>query len=545
MSSEESRIMPNKQVKLKEQARTALMRGINLVGTAVGSTIGPRGRNAVIGRTYGPPKITNDGVTIAKEIELADPFENTGAAIMKDVAERTNEEAGDGTSTACVLTQMLMSEGMDHLSAGVNVMALRRGMERAGADAIKELKAMAKMVEDHEIEEVATIAAESPELGKIIADTIRKVGKDGVVTVEESALPGIEAEVVEGMELKNGWTSPAMVTNVEKMEAEYRDVEILVTDKKLSFLPDIMPFLNSMTNAGKKALVIVGDVEGEVLKTLLYNKLRGGFAVLAVRPPGYGDDRREILMDIAATVGATLVSDETGITLADAPQSVLGHAHRVVSKEKSTAIVGGAGKKEEIDARIALLKAQANDIDTKFSKDKITERIGKLSGGVAIIHVGAATEGDMTYLKDKIEDAVNATRAAIEEGIVPGGGAALVKVRAELLKNVTPDTEGVGYGIVLKALQVPLVMIALNAGKRFKKWYQRTGEIDEILKFVAEHPVSGYDAVNDRMVGDMILAGIVDPVKVTRTAVERAVSASAILITTEVAIVEAVKDLVK
>ena len=535
--------MPSKEVKLKEQARAALMRGVNLVGTAVGSTIGPRGRNAVIGRTYGPPKITNDGVTIAKEIELADPFENTGASIMKDVAERTNEEAGDGTSTACVLTQMLMSEGMDHLSAGVNVMALRRGMERAGADVIRELKEMAKPVEDHEIERVATIAAESAELGKIIGDTIRKVGKNGLVTVEESHTFGITAEIVEGMELKNGYISPAMVTNVEKMEAEYRDVDILVTDKKLSYLPDIMPFLNMMTEAGKKALVIVGDVEGEVLKTLLFNKLRGGFAVLAVKPPGFGDDRRENLMDIAATVGGHFVSDETGVTLSSL--TVLGHAHRVVGKEKVTTIVGGAGKKEEIEARILHLKAQANEIDVKFSKEKILERIGKLSGGVAILHVGAATEGDMTYLKDKIEDAVNATKAAIEEGIVPGGGAALVKVREAIKHNVTADTEGVGYGIVVKALQVPLAMIALNTGKQFKKWYQRKGEIDVILEYVASDPFTGYNAVTDCLVSNMISAGIVDPVKVTRTAVERAVSASAIMITTEVAIVEAVKDLLK
>lgn len=530
-----------KQVKLKTESREALMRGVNLVGNAVGSTIGPRGRNAVIGRTYGPPKITNDGVTIAKEIELEDPFENTGASIMKDVAESTNEEAGDGTSTACVLMQMMTSEGMDHLVAGVNVMALRRGMERAGEDVIRTLKECAKPVTDDEIEEVATIAAESPELGKIIADTIKKVGRNGVVTVEESHTFGIEAQVVEGMELKNGYISPAMVTNIEKMEAEYRDVDILVTDKKLSFLPDIMPFLTSMTEAGKKALVIIGDVEGEVLRTLLFNKLRGGFSVLAVKPPGYGEERKAILEDIAVTVGAKMVSDDTGITLA---LTALGNAHRVVSKEKITTIVGGAGKKEEIEARIKILQERLAETDTKFSKEKLQERIGKLSGGVAILRVGAATEGDMTYLKDKIEDAVNATRAAIEEGIVPGGGAALVKVRTMLLKNVTKDTEGVGYGIVLKALQVPLVMIAMNAGKKLKRWWGKS-EVQKILDYVGNDPYTGYNAVTDELVPDMLEAGIVDPVKVTRTAVKRAVSASAILITTEVAIVDGVKDLLK
>ena len=536
--------MSNKSIKLNVDARNALKRGIDVVGAAVGATIGPRGRNAVIGRTYGPPKQTNDGVTIAKEIELMDPFENMGASIMKDVAERTNDEAGDGTSTAIVLMQALTTEGMKHLASGVNVMALRRGMEIAGADVIRELKAMAKPVTDDEIVKVATIASESADLGVVIADTIKKVGKSGVVTVEESHTFGITSEIVEGLEIPRGFISPAMITDLEKMKAEYRDVPVLVTDKKLTYLPDIMPFLNSLTGAGTKALVIIGDVDGEVLKTLLFNKLRGGFSVLAVRPPSYGEEKLAILEDIAVTVGAKLVSDDTGVVL-DA--SALGKAHRVVADKDKTTIVGGAGKKEEIDARVALLQKQAEEIDVKFSKSKLLERIGKLSGGVAIIHVGAATEGDMTYLKDKIEDAVNATKAAIEEGIVPGGGTALVRVAKKLERDyVDAGLSSVGYNIVLKALYSPLEQICFNAGKRFKKWYQRGGEIESILAYVSEGGTfTGYNAVTDQFVPDMMVEGIVDPVKVTRTAVERSISASAILITTEVAIVEAVKDLVK
>lgn len=535
----------SKQVKLKKEARDALMRGINLVGNAVSATIGPRGRNAVIGRTYGPPKITNDGVTIAKEIEVADPFESAGAAIMKDVAESTNAEAGDGTSTAAVLMQALANEGMLHLEQGVNVMSMRRGMERAGAEVIAELKAMAKPVEDDEIVRVAAISAESLELGEIIADTIKKVGKNGAVTVEESHLSNVTAEIVEGMELKNGYSSPAMCTDFDKMIADYRDIDILVTDKKLSYLPDIMPFWNAMTEAGKKALVIIGDVEGEVLKTVLFNKLRGGFAVLAIKPPGFGDDKKEILQDIAVTVGAKFVSDDTGIDLKGADLSVLGKAHRVMSKEKSTVIAGGSGKKEDREARIALLQERMNEMEDNFSKEKIRDRIGKLSGGAAIIRVGAATEGDMTYLKDKIEDAVNATKAAIEEGIVPGGGSALVKIAHKLNREAPRKwwkpapiitAEQAGYDIVIRALSQPLRRIAENAG--------RNG--DEVVKEVEfGGPNYGFDAENNRYIQNMWYAGIVDPVKVTRTAVKRAVSASAILITTEVAIVDAVHDLLK
>ena len=540
--------MSNKSIKLNASARNALKRGIDVVGDAVGATIGPRGRNAAIGRAYGPPKQTNDGVTIAKEIELIDPFENMGASIMKDVAERTNDEAGDGTSTAIVLMQALTSEGMKHLAAGVNVMALRRGMERAGEDAIRELKLMAKPVTDDEIVKVATIASESADLGVVIANTIKKVGKSGVVTVEEAHTFGITSEIVEGLEIPRGYISPAMITDLDKMKAEYRDVAVLVTDKKLVYLPDIMPFLNTLTAGGMKSLVIIGDVDGEVLKTLLFNKLRGGFSVLAVRPPSYGEERQAILEDIAVTVGAKLVSDDTGITL---EASALGKAHRVVADKDKTTIVGGAGNKEEIDARVVMLQKQAEEIDVKFSKSKLLERIGKLTGGVAIIHVGAATEGDMTYLKDKIEDAVNATKAAIEEGVVAGGGSALVRVARHLdwAQRGNNATEAIGYRIVCKALYAPLRQICVNAGKReFAlrwRWHHPKSEIDQIIDWIENGTQTGYNAVTDQLVPDMLEEGIVDPVKVTRTAIERAVSASAILITTEVAIVETVKELLK
>ena len=538
---EKLKIMPNKSIKLNAEARNALKRGIDVVGDAVRATIGPRGRNAAIGRSYGPPKQTNDGVTIAKEIELNDPFENMGASIMKDVAERTNDEAGDGTSTAIVLMQAFVTEGLLHISRGMNVMSLRRGMERAGAAVIRELKLMTKPVEDEEIEQVSSIAAESKEIGKIIADTIRQVGKNGVVTVEESQTFGITSEIVEGMEIPKGYISPAMITNVDRMEAEYQDVPVLVTDKKISYLPDFIPFLNTLTASGAKALVIIGDVDGEVLKTLLFNKLRGGFAVLAVRPPGYGEEKKEILTDIAITVGAKVVSDDTGVTF-DA--AALGRAHRVVADKDKTTIIGGAGKKEDIEARVLFLSVQEKDTDTKFSKRKLEERIGKLSGGVAIIKVGAATEGDMTYQKDKIEDAVNATKAAIEEGIVPGGGSALVKIAVKLNQEVPRKwwrrqkvgAEQTGYNIVIRALSNPLRQIVQNAGKNGNYI---------IEKVIAGGPNAGYNAVTDEFIPDMLEEGIADPVKVTRTAVERAVSASAILITTEVAIVDTVNNLVK
>ncbi len=525
--------MAHKHILFDREAREALKRGIDKVANAVKVTIGPRGRNAVLEKSYGAPMITNDGVSIAREITLPDVFENMGAEIAKEVATKTNDVAGDGTTTATVLTQALVAEGLRHTTLGMNAMAVRHGMERAGEDVVKELRSLAKPIKnEEEIKQVATISAESAEIGAIIAETIQKVGKDGVVTVEESQTLGVDSEVVEGMEFDKGFISQYMVTNPERMEAEYRDVSILVTDKKLGTVKEVLPLLESLAQSGNKELVIIADdVDGEALATFVVNKLRGGFSVLAVKAPGFGDRKKDMLNDIAVTVGATVVSEEAGIKLENATVAVLGKARRVVSTKDSTVIVGGKGKKADIDARVAQLKAQLKASDSKYDKEKLEERIGTLSGGVAVIRVGAATETEMKYLKLKIEDAVNATKAAIEEGIVPGGGSALVKVSGKLMKTKMPtDAESVGYAIVVKALEAPLQQIAINAGK------------DDGLVIVDKVRNGGknfgYDAAKDACVEDMLVEGIVDPVKVARTAVQNAVSAAAMLITTEVAIAE-------
>lgn len=523
----------SKKILFDREAREALKRGIDTVANAVKVTIGPRGRNVVLEKSFGAPTITNDGVSIAKEIELKDKFENMGAEIIKEVATKTNDSAGDGTTTATVLTRALATEGLKHTTMGMNAMAVRAGMEKASADVVKALRDLAKPVKNEaEIKQVATISAESEDIGTIIAETIQKVGKDGVVTVEEAQTVGIESDVVEGLEIDKGYVSPYMVTNAERMEAEYRDVSILLTDKKISSVKDILPLLESLAQSGTKELVIVADdVDGEALTTFVVNKLRGGFSVLAIKAPGFGDRKKEMLADIAVTVGATVVSDETGIKLESATAEVLGKARRVVSKKDSTVIVGGKGAKKDIDARVAQLKAQLAETTSKYDKEKLQERIGKLSGGVAVIRVGAPTETEMKYLKLKIEDAVNATKAAIEEGIVAGGGSALVKVAGKLTqKKEAMDAESVGYNIVVRSLEAPLRQIAINAGK------DDGMVIVDRVKVGEKH--SGYDAGADVLVDDMLAAGIVDPVKVTRTAVQNAVSAAAMLITTEVAVAE-------
>lgn len=523
----------SKKILFNREAREALKRGIDIVADAVKVTIGPRGRNVVLEKSFGAPTITNDGVSIAKEIELKDKFENMGAEIIKEVATKTNDSAGDGTTTATVLTQALATEGLKHTTMGMNAMAVRAGMEKASADVVKALRDLAKPVKNEaEIKQVATISAESESIGSIIAETIQKVGKDGVVTVEEAQTIGIESDVVEGLEIDKGYVSPYMVTNTERMEAEYRDAAILLTDKKISTVKDILPLLESLAQSGTKELVIIADdVDGEALTTFVVNKLRGGFSVLAIKAPGFGDRKKEILADIAVTVGATVVSDETGIKLEGATAEVLGKARRVVSKKDSTVIVGGKGAKKDIDARVAQLKAQLAETTSKYDKEKLQERIGKLSGGVAVIRVGAATETEMKYLKLKIEDAVNATKAAIEEGIVAGGGSALVKVAGKLTpKKEATDPENIGYAIVIRALEAPLRQIAINAGKD-----DGMVIVDKVQQGGKN---SGYDAGSDAIVEDMLAAGIVDPVKVTRTAVQNAVSAAAMLITTEVAVAE-------
>lgn len=530
-----------KQILYAEEARQALKRGVDAVADAVRITIGPRGRNVVLDKGYGAPTITNDGVSIAKEISLKNKFENMGAEIVKEVAEKTNDSAGDGTTTSVVLTQAIVTEGMKHLARGVNALGIRVGIESAVKDVVAELKTLAKPIKGKdEIRQVATISAESVDIGTTIADTIDKVGKDAVVTVEEGQSMGIESEVVEGLEFDKGYISAYMITNAERMEAEYKDPAILLTDKKVSSVKEILPLLEKLVQQGRKDLVIIADdVDGEALSTFVLNKLRGTFNVLAIKAPGYGDRKKDMLEDIAVTTGAKVVTGDVGLKLDTVGVEVLGRAQRVIATKDKTVVVGGKGKKAEIEARIAQLKKQRDNTDSKYDREKLDERIAKLSGGVAILRVGAATETEMKYLKLKIEDAVNATKAAIAEGIVPGGGVALVKVSKSLAdkhakKEKQSEEFDLGYRIVLKALEAPLKNIAINAGKD-------DGSV--IVEKVKEGKGNmGYNALLDEFVPDMLGAGIVDPVKVTRLGVENSASAAAILLTTEVAVTEEPKE---
>jgi chaperonin GroEL len=531
----------SKKILYNEDARKSLKRGVDVVADAVKITLGPRGRNVVLDKGYGSPTITNDGVSIAKEISLKDRFENMGAEIIKEVATKTNDIAGDGTTTSVVLTQAIISEGMKHTTMGVNAMGVKFGIEAASKDIITALRSIAKPIKtDEEIRQVANISAESLELGTIIADTIKKVGKDGVVTVEESQTLGLESEVTEGIAFDKGYISPYMITNTERMEAEYSDPAILVTDKRISSIKEVLPLLEKLAQSGKKDLVIIADdVDGEALSTFIVNRLRGSFNVLAIKAPGYGDKKKEILEDIAVTIGAQIISEEIGVNFENADISMLGKARKVISTKDNSVIVGGKGKKSEIDEKISQLKAQRDASDSKFDKERMDERIAKLSGGIAVIRVGAATETEMKYLKLKIEDAVNATKAAIEEGIVAGGGVALIKaaqkVSDSLVNKKHPSKEfELGYSIVLKAMEFPLKQIAVNAGK------DDGSVIVEKVKNGKGN--AGYDALKDEMIPDMIAAGIVDPVKVTRLGVLNACSASSVLLTTEVAIAEEPKE---
>ncbi len=534
-----------KKIIYDEDVKKALKRGVDAVANAVKVTLGPRGRNVILDKGFGAPMITNDGVSIAKEITLKDKFENMGAEIIKEVANKTNDLSGDGTTTATVIMQALVTDGLRQTTMGQNSMAIRAGMEMAGADVVEALKKLATPISnDEEIKQVATISAENAEIGAKIAETISKVGKDGVVTVEESQSFGMDVEYVEGLEFDRGYISPYMITNAERMEAVYKDALVLITDKKISAVKDILPLLEKLAQTGKKELIIIADdVDGEALTTFVLNKLRGGFSVLAVKAPGYGDRKKEMLQDIAITTGGEVISEDTGHTLEAAEIAMLGRAGRVVSTKDSTLIVDGKGAKKDIAARATQLKAQLKQTDAKFDKEKLGERIAKLSGGVAVIRVGAATETEMKYLKLKIEDAVNATKAAIEEGIVAGGGSALVRVAERLgtalaekeEKGKLGAAEAIGYSIVLSALYAPLKQIAMNAGKD-------DGSV--IVDRVKNHKNknAGYDAAKDVVVDDMIKAGIIDPVKVTRSGVQHAVSAAGILLTTEAAVAEDPED---
>lgn len=530
-----------KQILFGEKARRALKSGIDKAANTIKITLGPRGRNVALDKGYGGPTITNDGVSIAKEITLRDKFENMGAEIVKEVATKTNDIAGDGTTTSVVLLQALVDEGMKHTEAGLSSMAVRAGMEAATRDSVAALKLLAKKISsDEEVRQVATISAESSNIGTIIADTIKEVGKDGVVTVEESQSLGIEKEVVEGMQFDRGYVSAYMVTDASRMEASMKDAHILITDKKISSIQEILPMLEKIAQSGKKELVIIAeDVDGEALTTFVLNKLRGTFNVLAVKTPAYGDRKKDMLQDIALLTGGTVISEDVGVKFESATVDMLGRASKVIATKDSTTIVGGKGLKKDIEKRVEQIRGQIEETKNKFDKENLEQRLAKLVGGVAVIRVGAATETEMKYLKLKIEDAVNATKAAIEEGIVAGGGSVMVKAAQKVaegfakIRDKMSADERVGYEIVLKALEMPLRQIAQNAGVD-------AGVVVEKVKQTKGN--GGYDAVSGEVVSDMLAAGIVDPAKVARTGLERASSAAAILLTTEAAVAEEPKD---
>ncbi|PIR70594.1 MAG: chaperonin GroEL [Candidatus Niyogibacteria bacterium CG10_big_fil_rev_8_21_14_0_10_42_19] len=528
-----------KQIIYNEKAREALKRGVDALANAVKVTLGPKGRNVVLGKSFGAPTITNDGVTIAKEIELEDKTENMGAEIVKEVATKTNDVAGDGTTTATLLAQAIVAEGLKNIAAGSNPMALKRGIDRATEAIVAELKRLAVPIsKKEEIADVATVSAKDPAIGKKIADVIHQVGKDGVVTVEESQTFGIDHEVVEGMKFDRGYVSHYMVTNAERMEAVYNDVKILITDKKISSIHDILPLLEKIAQSGKKELVIIAEeVDGEALATLIVNKLRGTFNALAIKAPGYGDRRKEMLQDLAIVTGGQVVSEELGMKLDKVGEEVLGVARRIVATKEDTVIVGGKGKKSEIEKRISQLKNQLETTTSTFDKEKIQERLAKLSGGVAIIRVGAATEVEQKEKQHRIEDAVSATKAAIEEGILPGGGVALVRASGVLAKIIeegdrkrgSDRDELTGVEIIFKAIHKPLWQIAENAGV--------SGEVvvERVKKMRGN---KGYNAATGEFDVDMIETGVVDPAKVTRFALQNAASAAGMLLTTEVLIAD-------
>jgi len=533
-----------KDVKFSEDARQSIKRGIDKVADAVKVTIGPKGRNAILDKGYGAPTITNDGVSIVKEIELEDKFENMGAQLLREVASKTNDIAGDGTTTSAILTQSLIGEGLKYVAMGVNPVGIRLGIESAGKEVIAELKASAKKIKSREeIAQVATISAEDSEIGNIIAEVMEKVGKDGVITVEDSQTFGLSSEVVEGMDFDKGYVSPYMITDTEKMKAEMNNPYILLTDKKISSLNEILPILEAVNATGKKEIVIIAeDIEGEALTTLIINKLRGTLNVLAVKAPGFGDRRKEMLADIAVVTGGRVVSEETGVKLENATLEMMGTAKKVIATKDNTTIVDGDGVKKDIEGRIEQIRKQLELSTSSFDKEKLQERLAKLAGGVAVLKVGAATESELTYKKHKVEDALAATKAAVEEGIVAGGGTALVKAGVAVQKRLEEgkiDLENLGFEdetaagvkILLRALEEPLRQIVNNAGKE---------EGAVIANFVKSDKAknSGYNAVTNKTEVDMVSAGIIDPVKVTRTALENAISVSAMLLTTEVAVTD-------
>ncbi len=522
-----------KTITYNEEARKRIKAGVDKLADAVKVTLGPTGRNVIIDRGYGSPIVTKDGVTVAKEIELADKLENLGATLVKEVASKTNDVAGDGTTTATVLAQAIIADGLRVITAGASAQALRRGLEKGAQAIVEAIAKMAKPVEGDAIKQVASIAANDAELGGMIAEAMSKVSTDGVITVEEGTAFGIEVAVVEGMQFDKGYVSHYMVTNAERMEAEYSDVPILVTDQKISSIQDLVPLLENIAKTGKKELVIIAeDVDGDALATIVVNKLRGAFSILAVKAPAYGDRKKAMLDDIAAVTGAVVVSPEKGMKLETVGLEVLGKARRVNATKDITTIVEGGGNKQTIADRVAQIKMQIAETDSDFDKEKLRERMAKLAGGVAVIRVGAASEVEMKEKKHRIEDAVAATKAAIEEGIVAGGGVALIRAKEVLTTLTLTEGEKLGADILDRALEAPLRQIAENAGKE-------GGIIVEHVKQVSGN--QGWNAVTDEIV-DMVAAGIIDPAKVTRSALQNAVSVAIMVITTEAAITELPKE---
>ncbi len=508
-------------------ARNALKKGVDAVADTVKVTLGPKGRNVVLDKKFGAPLITNDGVTIAKEVDLEDPMENMGAQLLKEVATKTNDAAGDGTTTAILLAQAFVREGMKNVAAGANPMIVRKGIQKAVNKAVESLKDISKKVNGSgDIARVGAVSSADEVIGKLIADAMEKVTSDGVITVEESKSAETYCEVVEGMQFDRGYISPYMVTDTEKMEAVIDDALLLITDKKISNIQDILPLLEQLVQSGKKLVIIAEDIEGEALSTLLVNKLRGTFTCVAVKAPGFGDRRKEMLTDIAILTGGEVISSDLGLELKDTTLEQLGKARQVKVNKENTIIVGGAGDSEKIKARIGQIKAAIETTTSEFDKEKLQERLAKLSGGVAVIKVGAATETEMKEKKLRIEDALNATKAAVEEGIVPGGGTAFANILPNVAKllDETEGDEKTGVAIVVKALEEPIRQIAFNAGK------DGSVILDKILN--SGKAGYGYDAYNDTFV-DMMEAGIVDPTKVSRSALQNAASVASMILTTE------------
>ena len=524
-----------KDIKYGVEARKALEAGVNKLADTVRVTLGPKGRNVVLDKSFGTPLITNDGVTIAKEVELEDAFENMGAQLVKEVATKTNDVAGDGTTTATVLAQAMINEGMKNLAAGANPIILRKGMKKATDVAVEAIAKMSEPIKGKDqIARVAAISASDDEVGSLVADAMEKVTNEGVITIEESKTMKTELDLVEGMQFDRGYVSAYMCTDMEKMEANLDDPYILITDKKISNIQDILPVLEELVKSGQKLLIIAEDVEGEALTTLIVNKLRGTFNVVAVKAPGYGDRRKDMLKDIAILTGGTVISEELGLELKDATLASLGRAKSVKVQKENTVIVDGQGSKADIDNRVAQIKAQLSETTSEFDKEKLQERLAKLSGGVAVIRVGAATETEMKEAKLRMEDALNATRAAVEEGIIAGGGSAYIHASKEVEKLVATleGDERTGAKIILKALEAPLFRIVENAGLEGSVVVNKVRESSEGV---------GFDAFREEYV-DMVKAGILDPAKVTRSALQNANSVASTLLTTESAVANIKED---